>query len=119
MKTYQDIKVTKKEYEWITWFMKGSNEWWDAHFEYSHRKIHKRFIQMEKKASTLVQSTAKSWFNKVLGMLQRKDLMLHVPFIWDGIPWIHPGVEGTKSNFIALSLDDANKEFKAEKAKII
>ncbi len=41
------------------------------------------------------------------------------PFIWKGISWIHPGVEGTKSNFVALSLDDANREFKAEKAKVI
>jgi len=116
---YQDIKITKKESEWIVWFMKGANEWVNAYFEYNHRRLHKRFIQMENKTGSLVQSTGKSWFNKVLMMLKKKDLMLHVPFIWAGIPWIHPGVEGTKSNFVAISLDDANKEFKAEKAKII
>lgn len=115
---YQNIKLTKKESEWVEWFMKGSNDWHNAYLSYSGRGLKKRF-KGTIKVGSLILSTSKSWFNKVLGMLHKKDLMLHAPFIWKDIPWIHPGVEGTKLNYVALSLDDANKEFKAEKAKII
>ncbi len=112
---YQGIKLTKKESEWVEWFMKGSNQWVEAYQIYPARRLPKQQFH----AMRNLHKTAKSWFNKVLGMLQRKDLMLHVPFIFKGIAWIHPGVEGTKSNFVALSLNDASKEFKAEKAKVI
>jgi len=63
-----------------------------------------------------------SWFNRQLKRIQKRNLLMDIPFVYHvggSFIWANPGVRGSKSNFQALTLHDANMEFKAEQNKII
>ena len=86
-RTYQGIQLSKREFEWVTWYQKGSNNWWNAFYEYEHRK--------RKMGS---DERAKSWFNSVLKGLKARGLFQHVPFAFighGGVNWVHPGFENS------------------------
>lgn len=95
---YQGVELSKKEAEWVSWFEQGSNDWWNAFYQYKHRKQKMRGDEI-----------SKSWFNSVLKKLKAKDLFLNVPFAFistKSFYWVHPGLEN--SGFKAESL--ANTE---------
>lgn len=116
---YLGVKVSKKEKEVILFLQTGSNNFVEAYFNYLHRKQ-----RMTRPTKTIV-----TWFNSVIKSLHNKGLFKEVPFIYyskaatwentNGYVWMNPGVRGSKSNFQALTLHDAEQEFLAEKNKII
>ena len=116
---YLGVEVSKKEKEVILFLQTGSNNFVEAYFNYLHRK----------QRMTRPTWTIATWFNKVIKSLHNKNLFTEVPFIYhstaakwadnNGFVWMNPGVKGSKSNFQALTLHDAEQEFIAEKNKII
>lgn len=70
-----------------------------------------------------------SWFNSGLKALHSKGLFLEIPFIyrssvnfagsWYGYVWSNPGVNGSKANYQAFTLHDAQMEQHREMNKII
>lgn len=85
---YQNIPISKKESEWVRWYEKGSNNFWEAFYEYEGRK---KYIRQSRKALT--------WFNVVLKGLKDKGLFGFVPHAFyaglGGIYWVHPGFENS------------------------
>lgn len=83
---YQGSEASKKEREWIDWYEKGSDYWWNAYYEYEGRR---RVVR----ASRFGSETEKSWFNSVLKSLKKKGMFDYVPFVFDDsiIKWVHPG----------------------------
>ncbi len=81
---------TKREREFIAWFSKQSNRWWDAYFEYEGRRTQDWYKAMIK---------AKSWFNSTLKGLKAKGELKYVPFVSGKFPeefyWFHPGFENS------------------------
>lgn len=108
---YQGIDVPKNQAAIIDFIQSGSNEFQKA-YALSGKK---------NKGIKLVLFYA-SWFNRQLKRLHKRNLFMDIPYVYhvkDGFIWMNPGVNGSKANFQALTLQDANMELKAEQAKII
>lgn len=85
---YQNVEISKKESEWIRWYQKGSNNFWEAFYEYQARK---QSVRPSLKAQT--------WFNSVLKGLKEKGLFQFVPYAFYSFygigGWAHPGFESS------------------------
>lgn len=105
--------LSKKQFEWVTWFTKGTDDWWEAYGQYEARRASKRTF------NDTYYLSAKTWFNKVLLSLHKRDLFTYVPFAWtkeEGIPfvWKHPGFpDSSELEAITLHLQaDEYAEFR-------
>lgn len=79
---YQGIEICKRQAEWILWFEKGSNNWWEAFYESESRTSKNKGLL-----------SPKTWFNKTLKGLKGKGLFINVPFAFEsfnGLYWAHP-----------------------------
>jgi hypothetical protein len=110
---YRNVKLSKKETEVVDFLETGSNNFWEAYYNYEGRK--KRLDR-----PTLTTAT---WFNKVIRSLHRRDIFKEIPFIlrYHGglFIWQNPGINASKANFQALTLQDAYVEERQERMKII
>lgn len=83
----------------------------------------KAFPQRKRKNRTVKQVLFfASWFNRQLKRIQKRNLLMDIPFIYHingSFIWANPGVRGSKSNFQALTLHDAQMELKSEINKIL
>lgn len=119
MKDFGKVQVTKKEYEVIRFLQTGSNNFWDAYYNYEGRKK-----RIDRPMWTIV-----TWFNKVVKCLHTRKLFLEVPFIYHsinatwagkhGFVWINPGLNGVKSNLECFTIQETNQENKSIINKII
>lgn len=98
---YQGVQLSKKESELVQWLMKGEHTYQDAFYMYPDRR---------KKKHIGTGLTEKMWFNNTLDKLQKKGLCKNVPFVIKGIAWRNPGIEASKANFVALSVQTTNAE---------
>ncbi len=96
---YQGFQLSKKESELIQFLQTGSNDFQRAFYIYKHRK---KSISDSRKIT--------SWFNSTLKKLQQKSIALNIPFIWDGIKWVNPGVEASKANLVIEEKSDILRE---------
>jgi hypothetical protein len=104
-RNYQGIKLCKREIELIQFLQSGSNNFKKAFYIYKHRK------QRIKTDTKVINS----WFNRTLLSLHKKSLMLNIPFIWNGIKWMNPGVEASKANLIIEQKIDYIREINISK----
>ena len=107
---YQGVQLFKKESELITFLQTGSDNWFKAFYVYKHRK--KPGIVTDKRKQ-------RSWFNKTLLRLHIKELMKHIPFIWQGFAWRNPGVEASKANLVIEVQAEHIQELRAPKKIIV
>lgn len=106
---YQGIKLSKKESELVEFIQSGSNEWIDAYYIYKGRR--NKGMQDPRKH--------RSWFNKTLAAIKKRGIGENIPFIYDGLAWMNPGVVGSKAGFVALTIQDNFRENKELIKKII
>jgi hypothetical protein len=110
---YRNAQLSKKETEVVQFLETGSNNFWDAYYNYEGRK--KRLDR-----PTLTTAT---WFNKVIASLHRHDIFKEIPFVLrfqnNMFIWQNPGINASKANFQALTLHDAYMEESLLKKKII
>jgi len=110
---YQGIEICKREGEVISFLQTGSNNFWNAYYNYHSRKLRGN-------RPTL---TICSWFNYTIKTLHQKKLFLNVHFVLKfgsyNFSWINPGVNASRANFQALTLHDTQMKMKAEIKKII
>jgi len=108
-RTYQGIKLCKRESELIEFLQTGSNDYTKAFFIYKHRRQYSMMGQVKK---------ITSWFNRTLKGLQDKSIALNIPFVWEGIKWSNPGIESSKANLVVEEKQDQLREIVTPK-KII
>lgn len=109
---YNGIEISKRDYELIQFIQKGTNNFPDAYYIYKHRKPRK---------NPDIQFFA-SWFNRSLKRIQKKDLLLEIPYVYKiagGYVWSNPGINASKANFECFTLHDAQMEMKSEMNKMI
>lgn len=114
---YQGIDLSKREAEIVLFLQTGSNSFWDAYYNYETRKK-----RMDRPTLTIV-----SWFNSTIKGLHTKKLFTFIPFILKSkgkgsnyqFIWMNPGINASKANYQALTLQDAYIEHKAELNKIL
>lgn len=110
---YRNVQLSKKQTEVINFLETGSNNFWEAYYNYEARK--KRMDR-----PTLTTAT---WFNKVIRSLHDLGIFKEIPFVLryqnNMFIWQNPGVNSSKANFQALTLHDAFMEEKGERNKII
>ena len=109
---YQNVQLSKKETEVVKFLETGSNNFWDAYYNYEARK--RRF---DRPSLTIC-----TWFNKVIKSLHNKGVFLEIPFVLNtpiGFIWQNPGINASKASFECLSLQDAIVEEKMAMNKII
>lgn len=109
---YHGIEICKRESEVISFLQTGSNNFWNAYYNYDARK---------KRIDRPTLTTA-SWFNKTIKGLHQKKLMTFIPFVLKHgtkFIWMNPGVNASKANYQALTLHDAVMEHRIEVSKII
>jgi hypothetical protein len=116
---YQNIEVSKRELEVIQFLQTGSNNFWDAYYQYQGRKQ-----RLNRPTWTIA-----TWFNKTIKSIHEKKLWLEIPFVYhstnamwanmNGFVWSNPCLNGSKANFECFTLHDAQMEQKKEMAKII
>lgn len=113
---YHNIDLSKKESELVLFLQTGSNDFWNAYYNYEIRK--KRIDR-----PTLSIS---SWFNSILKGLHQKKLFTFIPFVLIirgkhtyKFIWANPGINASKANFQALTLHDAYIEHRTELQKIL
>jgi hypothetical protein len=100
---YQSVQLSKKESELIEWLQKGEHNWSEAFYIYANRR----------KVGVITKGLKeRSWFNKTLRGLHTKGLCKNVGFVLNGLPWRNPGIKASKSNFVALTLQETNIETK-------
>lgn len=108
-KTIQEIAVPKKAFELYRWLEKGSDEWWDAYYEYPHRVM--RWNLDSRRNS--------SWFNKALKQLKAVGICKEVPFVLVGspFPWRNPGVKSNGQELKAeiIYLTDGERKIKTSR----
>lgn len=114
IRKYQGIEISKKEYELIRFIETGSNNFWDAYYNYSHRK----------KRLNRPTETIKSWFNRAIRALHDRGLLLEIPFVLGGSGgigyiWANPGINASKANFECITIQDQFQESKSEFNTII
>ena len=112
MRKYNKIQISKKELEVIKFLETGSNNFWDAYFNYKSRK--KRLDRPTK--------TITSWFNSTIKSLHKKGLFKEVPFVLftnNIYIWINPGINASKANFECLTLQENIQDMRIEVNKII
>ena len=107
-RTYQGITLSKKESELIEFIQTGSNDFTKAFYIYKHRK----------QGITNDIRKIRSWFNRVLLRLHKKNLALNIPFVWGGIKWANPGIEASKANLIIEQKIDDLRELVTPRAII-
>lgn len=103
--TYQGLTLYKRESELIEFLQTGSNDYKKAFYFYAHRK---RGIKIDTRVIT-------SWFNRTLLSLHNKGLFSNIPFIWNGIKWMNPGVEASKANLVIEQKIDHIREINISK----
>lgn len=110
---YQNVQLSKKETEVVAFLETGSNNFWEAYYNYEGRR--KRFDR-----PTLTTAT---WFNKVIASLHKHDIFKEIPFVLSYqksmFIWQNPGINASKANFECLTLHDAFMEEKSERNKIL
>lgn len=114
---YRDVQLSKKETEVVAFLETGSNNFWEAFYDYKSRK--QRFDR-----PTLVIA---SWFNRAIASLHKKGIFKEIPFVLHFIGtgnsiqfiWMNPGINASKANFECLTLHDAFMEEKQIRNKII
>jgi hypothetical protein len=114
---YQGQELSKKESEVVLFLQTGSNNFWDAYYNYETRKK-----RMDRPTLTIV-----SWFNSTIKGLHTKKLFTFIPFVLKfknngssyQFVWMNPGVNASKANYQALTLHDAYMEHKIESKKIL
>lgn len=107
---YHGVQLSKKESELVQWLFKGEHTYQDAFYMYPQRRKKKSI------ASTL---TEKMWFNSTLDRLQKKGLCKNVPFVVKGLAWRNHGIEASKANFVALSIQTTNAEANQMQKRIL
>ncbi len=107
---YQGVQLSKKESELVQWLMRGEHSHRDAFYVYADRR---------KKKSIGTGLVEKMWFNKTLNSLHKKGLCKNIPFVVTGISWRNPGIEASKANFVAESIQLTNTEANEMVKKII
>jgi hypothetical protein len=103
---YQGVQLSKKESELVAWLQKGEHDWYQAFYMYANRRKSGRIAKNGTKE--------RSWFNRTLSRLHKKNLCLNIPFIMDHIKWRNPGITANKANFAAITLQETNYENRAE-----
>lgn len=119
MRQFDKIPVCKRELEVIRFLQTGSNNFWEAYYNYDQRKQ-----RLARPTWTIA-----TWFNKTIKSLHDKQLFLEIPFIFhstaacwaniNGFVWANPGINGVKANYECFTLQDAVMEQKSELNKII
>lgn len=61
----------------------------------------------------------RSWFNRTLAALHKKGLCTNIPHIYTGLSWRNPGINASKANFVAMSIQETNVEGNEKLKKII
>lgn len=107
---YQGVQLSKKESELVQWLMKGEHTFQDAFYMYPQRRRKKAI------GTGLVE---KMWFNKTLDRLHTKGLCKNIPFVYRGMVWRNPGIEASKANFVALSIQQTNHEANETLKKVL
>lgn len=98
--------------EVIRFLETGSNNFWDAYYNYEGRK--KRTYRPTK--------TITSWFNRIIKSLHKKGLFKEVPFVLFSnniYIWINPGINASKANFECLTLQEDVQDLRYKMNKII
>lgn len=114
---YHNVELTKRESEIILFLQTGSNNFWDAYYNYEVRKK-----RMDRPTLTI-----SSWFNSTLKGLHQKKLFTFIPFVLIlrgkannyKFIWQNPGINASKANFEAFTLHDAVMEHRIELQKIL
>lgn len=107
-KTYFGVGLPKNQAAMVDFLQTGSND------------IAKAYTMAGKKTKGFRNYLFfASYFNRQLKKLQKRNLFLEMPFVYKGIMWLNPGVNGSKANYESLTLHDAQMELKAERSKII
>lgn len=102
--------MSKKESELVKWLQKGEHNWIDAFYVYPQRKKSKAIQKDTRKQSV--------WFNRTLSGLHQKGLCKNVPFIRSNWKWRNPGIEASKANLVALSIQETNFDKGAQRNPI-
>ena len=107
VRIYLDIEISKKQKEWVSWYERGTDDWWEAYYEYPARRRRNKNTDMK---------LEKTWFNKVLRTLKKMGLFMNVPeaFVSTyGICWKHPGFanDGYRAEVLDRDLPDNILEF--------
>lgn len=98
-RVFQQVKITKKESEFIKFLLTGSSAFQEAYFVYEQRK----------KRMTRNMRTIASWFNKTLDGLKKKKLCEEIPFILihpNGFIWLNPGIRANRASYTALTIQE-------------
>lgn len=103
---YQGVALSKKESELVEWLQKGQDSYQDAFYMYPDRRNKKSITNGLKE---------KVWFNRTLNRLHVKGLCKNIPFVLKGLAWRNPGIEASKANFVAMSIQQHNHEQKQTK----
>ena len=109
---YNEVEISKRDWELIQFIQTGSNEFQNAYYIYKNRKP-KRNPDLKFFAS---------WFNRSLTRIHKKGLLREIPFVYkiaNGYVWMNPGINASKANFECFTLHDAQMEMKAEINKIL
>lgn len=107
---YQGVQLSKKESELVQWLMRGEHTFQDAFYMYPVRR---------KKKVISGSITEKMWFNSTLEKLHNKKLCKNIPFVRKGLAWRNPGIEASKANFVAETIQRTNHEGNEMVKKII
>lgn len=110
---YQGVQLSKKESELVQWLQRGEHTWWDAFYMYPQRR---KPTRLDRNVGGLKE---RSWFNRTLTTLQKKGLCTNIPHIYTGLPWRNPGINASKANLVAMSVQDVNVEAVEKRKKII
>lgn len=110
---YQGVQLSKKESELVQWLQRGEHTWWDAFYMYPQRR---KPTRLDRNVGGLKE---RSWFNRTLTTLQKKGLCTNIPHIYTGLPWRNPGINASKANFVAMSVQETNTEAIEMRKKVI
>lgn len=109
---YQGIEISQRQGKLINFIQKGNNQFWTAFTQVKKRNVKVKSVEF-----------CASWFNRTLKQLQKKNLFMEIPYVYlmpDGnCIWENPGVKGSKANYQALTLHDAQMELKSKINKIL
>jgi hypothetical protein len=106
---FQGVEVCKRDMEVIRFLQTGSNNYWDSYYSYTGRKK-----KIDRPTLTIA-----TWFNHTIRGLHKKGMFLNIPFVYRQIKWMNPGVNASRANFQAITLQDAVLEQRKELRKII
>lgn len=108
---YQGVQLSKKESELVQWLQKGEHNWDAAFWQYPNRRKASNFLN----GRSYQCLKERSWFNNTLNGLHKKGICKNVGFVLNGLPWRNPGIKASKSNFVALTLQEVNTETKNQR----